>query len=593
MLKLLIVTLCLSFVVNIFALESNNQKELKELVTYLAHDKLEGRKPGKNGNYEAQKFLVNYLDKVGADTLGDSFEQEFTIFTQMTKNGENKLSVNNRSLEFEPISYSLSGKINSDQIVFAGYGITLNDSFIQYDDYKGLNVEGKIVAVMTGDPGIGNEKSKFRDPNYVNYRSLFYKIKNAIAHKASAILIVNDPLSLTHYPQDEIVFNDSEGGGARFSIISGRLPVGELNNLSGKDLKLIQTKIAKTQAPSSFVIDSETTISVNLKKNTGRVSNIVGLIPGTDPKLAKEVIVIGGHMDHLGWGGESSMDPHHLKAIHNGADDNASGTAAVALLAKKLIKKPLKRSVAIAFFNAEEMGLLGSQHFVSMWARYEKVYGKMVAMLNLDMIGRYKNDLSIMGLGSSKAFKNISSLSTSLKVNYKKDDIGASDHASFLNQKIPALFMTTGAHEDYHRSTDTSDKINYKALDKILDLSDSLIRSIDSQTVVAFDPTYQVGNGNGRARGYGAHLGCVPQFGQPDSIIGVVCTRASDNSPAMKAGIIPNDILVQIGDIDIKNVYDLAFALKYYRAGDRIEIAWMRSGQKFKKMITLAKSTRH
>jgi hypothetical protein len=574
---------------------------MQSIVSYLASDSLEGRKPGKDGNILATNYLVTQFQKLGLEPLASSYTQDFTIFTEMIKTGDNLFSSNSKiETNFQPISYSLSGDVKDAQVVFAGFGISIpaNDTKLTYDDYAGVDVQDKIVIVFSGDPGIGNKASAFRDPDYVNYRSLFYKLKNAIAHGAKGIVIVADPMSLDSYPSEQApVFLSSEGGGNRFSIIAGRMTNEYLNSIlkdKGFESLSIQKEISKSQTPKSFFLSKTGSLSVHLKKKTGRVSNIVGVVTGSDPVMAKEVIVVGGHMDHLGWGGDSSMDPSHDHKIHNGADDNASGTALVVDIASRVKKLNPKRTYIFVLFNAEEMGLLGSSHFVDMWARHEADYGKMVAMLNYDMVGRYSTELSIMGIDSSLEInKEVAKLTSSLSLSLKSASVGSSDHASFINKKIPALFFTTGAHEDYHSSSDTTEKINFTAMTELSKNSLSLIKNLDEAATISFNPNYSSGDDAGRSRGYGAHLGCVPEFGQSDDIVGVQCVRASDGSPAKAVGIIAGDVVVQIGDVEIKSIYDLAFALKYYRAGDIIELSWKRGDTLIKQTITLAKSRRH
>ena len=591
----------LVFLISIFSFQVKAET-LKDMVSFLASDKLEGRKPGKKGNEEATNYLVGKFQALSLEGLNGSHKQDFTIFTEMIKSGENEFSIGTSVSQFQPISYSLSGDLKNTDIVFAGFGISIpsNDPNLIYDDYLGLDVNGKIVAVLTGDPGIGNKNSKFRNPDYINYRSLFYKLKNAISHGASGILLINDPLSINSYPQESTpIFNGTEGGGSRFSIISGKVTNNFLNSFLpvGKNTLMLQKKIAKTQVPFSFSLNKKANLSVHLNKTTGRVSNIVGILKGSDPVLSKEVIVIGAHMDHLGHGGESSMDPTKEGEIHNGADDNASGTALVVQLASRIKLLNPKRTYAFVLFNAEEMGLLGSAHFVEMWqGRYLSTHGEIVGMLNYDMVGRYQKETSVMGTGSAlnHGWKTLlGPISSSINMSFKKEALGSSDHASFINQKIPSLFFTTGAHEDYHTSNDTFEKIDYKAMEALSKYSMKLVEAMELNPKLTFNPKYTTGNGDGGSRGYGAHLGCVPEFGQSDQIIGVVCTRASENSPAEIAGIIAGDVLVQIGDIEVKSIYDLAFALKYYRAGDEIELGWKRGSTLMKQVITLARSRRH
>lgn len=573
---------------------------MKDSLKYLSSDALEGRRAGSSANEVATQYVADQLKNLGVETFSGSYKQAFTIFTGMSKFGDNHLRVSGEALtKFEPVAFSSSGDLHSKEMVFVGFGISIpkNDPKISYDDYDGLDVNNKIVVLMTGDPGVGNPQSPFRDPDYINYRTLIYKLKNAEQKGAAGVVILNDPLSLAD-PTNESdpVFNSRDGGGDRFALLAGKATLKWFNSYSSTPVLDLQKKIASTGKPTSFKMGKQADLSVHMKRNTGRVSNVVGFIEGNDQTLSKEVIILGAHFDHLGMGGQSSMEPSNEPKIHNGADDNASGTAMLLHLAEKLSKKPMKRSVLFAFFNAEEIGLLGSKHLVSMWSRYEADYGKMVGMLNFDMVGRFDKEVALMGLATAHEWNDVLSTVTTktIPIRTKKDAVGSSDHASFINADIPSLFYTTGAHSDYHRSTDDFHKIDLKSMVKIANHAEELIGKIAGDAVaLTFDPDSRNGGDPGRNRGYGAHLGCVPEFGQSDDIVGVLCVRTSPNSPAMGAGVQGGDILVQIGDIEIKTIYDLAFALKFYRAGDKVELAWKRGRTVMKKVVTLAKSRRH
>ncbi|MDB2426244.1 M28 family peptidase, partial [bacterium] len=340
------------------------------------------------------------------------------------------------------------------------------------------------------------------------------------------------------------------------------------------------------------VKNSLTDIEVNLKKITGRVSNVIGFFPGSDEKLQYEAIVFGAHFDHLGMGGSESNEADTEPKIHHGADDNSSGTALVLSLMEKLKNTDHKRTYVFALFNGEEMGLLGSKYMAE---NFERLAGslQMKAMLNFDMVGRFDKKLSVIGVGSAFEWDDYINEYLSLKnkndlpVELNSQTLGSSDHASFINNKVPSLFFTTGAHEDYHKSTDTFEKINFeglKALEKMVLNFSSLI---DVKTKITFDPKALEEGDGGRSRGYGSHLGCVPDMGSGDKITGVLCTRFVKDSPAQKAGLLPGDILVGIGDIAINSIYDLSFALKFHRPGDEIQLRWMREGVEMEAQITL------
>lgn len=588
-----LITLFFSFLTLSMAMASTMEDALK----FLSSDQLMGRRAGSAENQTATQYLTDKLQAMGLKPLGASYHQEFTIFTRMVKNGANHLVINGAQAPFEPISFSLSDDVIDAEVVFAGFGISIpaNDPKLVYDDFAGLDVKNKVVIVMTGDPGIGNPSSLFRDPAYLNYQSVNYKLTNAAAKGARGVILVQDPMSIVDLSKEPVpYFNDQEGGGARFQVVAGMTTNTYLKSL-GLDTLTFQKKIASTQIPSSFEIANvKGNTSVHLKKETGRVSNVVAVLPGTDTQLSKEVIVLGAHFDHLGFGGQSSMEPDRTPKIHNGADDNASGTSLVLALAEKLAKTPQKRTIVFAFFNAEEEGLLGSQQFVANWPGLEAEFGTLYAMLNFDMVGRFDKKVSLMGTATAFEWADILSTQTrapALPYETTKLAVGSSDHYSFIQSKVPALFFTTGAHTDYHRASDDFEKIDFKAMAKILDHALGLTTVVANDAVITFDPGSLQGEDPGRNRGYGAHLGCVPMFGQPDDVIGVTCTRASVGSPAEAAGIIDGDIVIQVGDVEIKNIYDLVFALKYYRAGDEVELVWMRGTQTMRKMIKLTTKT--
>lgn len=617
--NILKITLILFFIVlteknfaNINIIESGLKK--------LASPEFEGRKAGHIGNKKAVNFINDFITSSGLETLAENPNIDFTIFTEMEKSGENYLKQSNGALEskFQPLSYSLSGELKNAHAVFVGYGITIpkNDEKLKYDDYENIDVKGKIVLILTGDPGIKNPSSLFRHPDYLNYRSVHYKLKNAINHGALGAVLLDDPLSMSDFPNEkDPVFKNADGGGERFNIIAGFITNSWAKENLGLDTLQLQLKIKETQTPKSVSIHQQLDLKVGLTKKTGRVSNIAVVINGSDPVLSKEVVVLGAHLDHLGYGGESSLDDLNNSSlstkeilfrnyklrfakffsgkIHYGADDNASGSALIMELASKIKNLNLKRTHVIVWFNAEEIGLLGSANFIELWpSMFKEKYGTVVGMLNYDMVGRYTNTLSIMGTDTSKNWVNIlTPIKSDLNIEFKKTAVGSSDHASFINKKIPSLFFTTGSHLDYHTSRDTADKINFSALMSLSKYSEELLLALDKETL-SFNNEYDSGDSDSRPRGYGAHLGCVPEFGQSDSIKGVVCMKASPNSPAEKAGIVSGDILIKIGEIVIDSVYDLAFALKYYRAGDVVSLVYKRGEATFVKEVTLEKSKR-
>jgi hypothetical protein len=293
-------------------------------------------------------------------------------------------------------------------------------------------------------------------------------------------------------------------------------------------------------------------------------------------------VVIGAHYDHLGRGNFDSLAPSQIGQIHPGADDNASGTAGVLELARLLSPQrgQLKRSILFMNFAGEELGLLGSAGWVKTPTR---PLAKAVAMINMDMIGRIRdNKVYIGGVGTGSTFKAVleqAQKEKPFKVEYSAGGYSSSDHTSFVSKKIPVLFFFSGLHSDYHRPSDTWDKINAPSAARLLDL----VEDVAVQLANASEPpAFQVvaeekPPGGGGGSGYGPYFGSIPDFGQ--EVSGVKFSDVKPNSPAAKAGLKAGDILVQFGDKPIKNLYDFTDALRRSKVGDVVEVKVMRDGQ--------------
>lgn len=549
------------------------------LLEQLASPEYEGRGVGTAGLEKAQNLLLESLRAAGYEPQ----LQSLRVFTGNELGPANRFAQSGTG-DFVPLAFSRSGAVNGAAAVFAGFGITLrNAGEAIYDDYEGLDVQGKIVIVLTGDPAVGAPKSIFRDPAYFQYSTPMYKVQNAALHGAAGIVLVRDPLSLTG-PEPELKFLSRQGGGAVVEILAGQLKVSAAEAFLGRNLRDWQESVARTQKPASFSAPGKTDLLVDMRRQLGEVKNVMVVLPGTDPLLAKEYIVIGAHYDHLGFGGDSSLDPHGSGQVHAGADDNASGVQGVFDLAVSLKRENLnRRSVAFLFFTAEEIGLLGSQHYAENAQLPEGA--KIVAMLNLDMIGRLaKNRLTVIGGKSALEFPGIleaANGAAGFDLLTADDGFGSSDHASFLRLKIPALFFTSGAHEDYHRPTDTAEKINLAGLEQILKFVKHVWRSIDALPASpTYDPAFEDPNQPTRpGRGYGVYFGSIPEFVQGD-VKGVLLQGVRAASPAAEAGLIAGDILTGLGEVQIGNLYDLVFALRYYRPGDAVVVTWVRAGVK-------------
>ncbi len=551
----------------------------------LASPDMEGRGAGTKGLTRAQRLIEKRYKELGLEPAGSNgYTQPFTVVTGARLMSDNHFAVeaagsrNDLKInqDFVPFSFSASGQIAAP-VVFAGYGATADE--FHYDDYAGLDVKDKLVVVLRYEPSGFAEKSG--NHGLTQHSQLITKAINARNHGAKGIVVLNGKLG-----------DGEEDLLTRFGSVSGPENVGlvmvQAKNAvaeswfqsAGKSLKDVQEQINSTSKPASFAFPDTLHLILHIDIETTRatVNNVLAWLPGqTD-----EYVIVGAHYDHLGRGNFDSLAPSQIGQIHPGADDNASGTAGVLELARLLAPQrgQLKRSILFMDFAGEELGLLGSAEWVKNPTR---PLSKAVAMLNMDMIGRIKDDkVYIGGVGTGSTLKAIleqAQKETPFKIEYSAGGYSSSDHTSFVAKKIPVLFFFSGLHSDYHKPSDTWDKINAPSAARLLDL----VENVAVQLANANDPpTFQVvaedkpttGGGGG---GYGPYFGSIPDFGQTET--GVKFSDVKPNSPAAKAGLKAGDILIQFGDKPIKNLYDFTDALRRSKVGDVVEVKVLRDGQ--------------
>jgi hypothetical protein len=557
-----------------------------------------GRGAGTAGAEQAAEHIARQFQQAGLKPGGaQGYFQSFPVITgirlgqntSLTLEGDAAISLQ-PGQDFTPFGFSEDGSVRAE-VVFAGYGITAPE--LNYDDYAGVDVTDKIVLVMTHEPREKDDKSPFRDPTAYRYTEVRYKAINAREHGAKAIVIVEDPLNHRGEPEELFAIRGVAGGDrAGIMAINAKRDVAEqLLKATGKSLPDLQQKIDRTMTPRSFPIPSaRVVIRVELIEERGTTSNVIGILPGRDPILKETAIVIGAHYDHLGLGGEYSLAPSRYGEVHPGADDNASGTAGVIQLARVFAKTGgAKRTLIFIAFAAEEMGLLGSSHYV----KHPIIpLDKTVAMLNLDMIGRLRNDtLYVLGAKTGKEFEGLFQTvnhDLALKLQLGGDGYGPSDHTSFSLQKRPVLFFFTGPHSDYHRPSDTVDKVSGEGMAKVVRFvyraAAELADRAKPVTFVQVDMPPPPGAG----RGYGAYFGSVPDFA-PFGGEGVRLSGVRPGSPAEKSGLREGDIIVKFGGTRIKNLHDLVYVLRSKRAGDKVEVVFLRGAQELKGTTILQK----
>ncbi|MDZ7766867.1 MAG: M28 family peptidase [Melioribacteraceae bacterium] len=367
-----------------------------------------------------------------------------------------------------------------------------------------------------------------------------------------------------------------------------RTIIEELLQSEGYDLENLQTEIDTSKTPRSFLLDSSATLTTSVNEVIKSADNVAGYFEGNDESLKDEFIVIGAHFDHLGWGVNGSMYRGDEPMIHNGADDNASGTTGLLEIAEKLAsqKDKLKRSVVFIGFNAEELGLLGSNHTVN---NFPIDVSQTAAMLNMDMIGRLNEEksLTVIGSGTSSVWKDMLNENNKYEFNLKfsDDGWGGSDHQSFTLKEVPVLFFFSGVHEDYHKPSDDWDKINYDAQQNILNFVYDMLMNINEleerPDFIKVEREAPKGGG-GYAKVY---VGTIPEFGWDGD--GFKLGGVSEGGPAQKAGLQGGDIMVKFGEKTVANIYDFMYAMNEHKPGDVVQVIVLRDGEEKEFDVTL------
>jgi len=550
--------------------------ELADHVDYLAGDALEGRGTGSEGERLAARYLIEKFEAAGLEpgSAEGTFLQPFTVAGRASLAGEPEVALEvgpwSRGLkageDFSPFGFSASGEVDAP-LVFAGYGVT--DPERGYDDYAGLDVEGKAVLVLRHEPrekeGIGEHSTFVR------------KAKNAAERGAVALLVVTDPRH--HAGDDSLLPFGSGGGGDAEGLVALHVRqslVASLFELAGADLKAVQTAIDEDLAPRRVDLDARLRGRLEIERPTLHPKNVVAKLPGRDPELADEVLVIGAHYDHLGRGhAGSSLDPHGDGEIHNGADDNASGTAGLIELAQAFAEDRPRRTVYFVAFSGEEMGLLGSQHFVEHPPIDRE---RIVAMINLDMIGRLRDEsLEVGGVGTSPGFDALvtgAAEAEGLRLSKNASGYGPSDHASFYGAGIPVLFFFTGLHEVYHRPGDDPDTVNHDGMRRVLRTAFTCAEALANADE---RPAY-VEVPRDRRRRPKVRMGI--RLGQAEGGQGVAVASVGDGTPAAGAGLAAGDVIVRLGASDVGSPQDLIGALFEYEPGDAVDVVVLRDGER-------------
>ena len=597
---------------------SSVEARLRERAEYLASDALQGRGVGTEGLDKAADYIAHQFARIGlkTDLFNGTPYQTFSVplpsqrgpaernrlaFVGPSRSGAAQQQPLDLDQAFTPLAAGGSGTFDAP-LVFAGYGVTAKnlkhgERTLDYDDYAGIDAKGKVVIIVRKTPRQNDKDGPFSGSQMIPHALFARKLSNAVEHGAIAVLFVNDgpEVAKAEGPGDKLLPIGGAGETASqelpvlFCTRAAIDPV--LKAAADKDLAALEKEIDNSLKPQSFELSGwRATGETNMVEKKAEVKNVVGVLPGEGP-LADETIVVGAHYDHLGYGGSGSLAPWTTD-IHNGADDNASGTVTLLDIAERLAAqspRPRRRIVFIAF-TGEEKGLLGSAHYTRQ-PRFP--LEKTVAMINLDMVGRLDGDkLAIYGTGTAQEFDPlVERLAKEHRFTLTKHagGYGPSDHSSFYSKKIPVLHFFTGTHTDYHRPSDDSEKLNVTGMRRVAEVVTELVRTIDESPS---RPTYLeirkveslAGPGNGERPSFGS----MPAYPNPVKD-GVLLEAVMEGSPAEKAGIKGGDVLVKFGDSKVTVLEDFEAALRQHKPGDQVKVTVRRGDKLIEADVTLAR----
>ncbi len=560
-----------------------SEQELYDHVAYLASDELEGRKPGTLTGKQAATYIMEHFNHIGLTLLGEDGYQYFDVVTSVSLGPNNQLTAEGvegiPGETYTPTAFS-SNKSLDAAMVFAGYGFQIENDSMQWNDYQDIDADGKWVMVLRGTP-----ENDARQSKYDKYSALRHKLLVARDNGAAGLIFVS---GLKFDANDELIDLriDRNLNMATLPVIhANRELADQLLAGSGKTIEDLETVLDDQLKPQSLSLDLEISGQTEVIQQEVTTQNVIAMLPGSDPELKDEFIVMGAHYDHLGWGGKGSGSRRpDTSAVHNGADDNASGVAAVLEIAERLAlgKSAPRRSILFMAFGAEEMGLLGSKFFTSNPLIEKK---NIKQMFNLDMVGRLDTENPTLTVGGTGTADGIENLLTSqaeerdFNLSMTPDGYGPSDHASFYVEDIPVLFFFTGITEEYHTPADDVETINFTGEKEISDYAYDLITSIASMDETftyqeAGPKTPPKAGKRGKVK-----MGIIPDFAASDAK-GFLIGGIVPGGPAAMAGMKKGDVMVALEGLSVMNVYDYMGRMAEVKPGQRITVEVMRGDEK-------------
>jgi len=562
----------------------------------LASERLEGRLAGSNGEKLAADFLVSELQKIGAKPLpGQTDFREPFDFTAGTKDGGSSVGLTPGTTytgtDVRALSFSDNGDVEGP-VVFAGYGIVVPDSQgFPYDSYATLDVKDKVVVVLRYFPEDADQKTKGILARYADLR---YKAMAARQHGAKAMIVVTGPRSPNAGELAPMTFDTALAGSGIVAVTANGVVANQLFASTGTSLDAVQKSLDDANPHVAGFAIATLTVKVHAEviRETRTGHNVVAYLPASSPLggLMKPWVIVGAHYDHLGHGeaGNTLADKADANKTHFGADDNASGTAAALAVAVKLAKQRRTRNVVVAFWSGEELGLIGSNAFAT---KPPLPLDQVEAYLNFDMVGRMQdNKLTIQATGTSPAWPKLieqTNVAAGFDLLLQEDPYQPTDVATFNSASVPSLAFFTGTHADYHKPSDTADKIDYEDLDRVVDFAAAIVNRLETMTdAPQFTKVEQKTEAGGGRAGVRVFTGTIPDYST--EVKGLLLSGVIGGGPAEQAGLQKGDVIVEIAGQTIANIYDYTYALDVLKIGQPTKVVYMRNGDRKETMLTPA-----
>jgi hypothetical protein len=596
--RLAIAAVCLLVSAQTFA-QTATSSRIKTHVQTLASDKFEGRLTGSNGEKLAADYIIAELKRIGAKPLPGmtDFRMPFT-FTAGTKDGGSTFKYNDGKIEggntgsdqVLALSFSDSGAA-SGGAVFAGYGLVVPDSQnFGYDSYQGLDVKDKIVVVLRYFPEDADQKTRAILARYADLR---YKAQAARQRGARGLVVVTGPRSPNAGNVVPMTFDTAIAGSGLVAVSISGGTAAPIFQAANKQLEAVQQELdSGNPHVAGFAIPNlQLTIDAKIVRQQQTGHNVVAYLPATGSiaGVDKPWVAVGAHYDHLGRGttGGSLAGKDEINQIHHGADDNASGTATVLAIGEAFSTMEHRRNLLLAFWSGEELGLLGSNAFIT---KPPVPLDELAAYLNFDMVGRVNdNKLIVQATGTSAMWPRLleqANVAAGFDLTLQEDPYQPTDVGSFNTASVACLTFFTGSHQEYHKPGDTADKINYEDLDRVAGFATAIVKRLaDNAEAPQFTKVEQKTDTGGRA-GLRLFTGTIPDYA--GDVKGLLLGGVIGGGPAEQAGLQKGDVIIEIAGQSITNIYDYTYALELLKIGQPAKVIYLRGKERRETMLTPA-----